>query len=96
MEHSHEDLLTIVDEEGNETLYEILFTFDSDEYERSYVVLVPHVHDIDDDEELETSVYAYIEHENGEEGSLQEIHSDEEWEMIEEVISTFLDENFPE
>ena len=32
--------ITLVDENGNEELYEVLFTFDSEDYDRSYVLLV--------------------------------------------------------
>ena len=45
----------------------------------------------DDDDD---SLYAarYTENEDGEGGELQFIESEEEWEMIEEVIHTFMDE----
>lgn len=33
-----ENKITIVDENGNEQLCEILFTFDSDQYNKSYVI----------------------------------------------------------
>ena len=33
-----ENQLTVIDENGNELLCEILFTFDSDDYNKSYVV----------------------------------------------------------
>ena len=33
--------ITLVDENGDETLYEILFTFHSEEYSKDYILLVP-------------------------------------------------------
>lgn len=33
--------ITLVDDQGNEELYEILFTFHSDDYDKSYVLLYP-------------------------------------------------------
>ena len=36
-----ENQLTVIDENGNELLCEILFTFDSDDYNKSYVVYYP-------------------------------------------------------
>ena len=42
-DHDHEEHehITIIDENGNEELYEILFTFDSDDFEKSYVLVYP-------------------------------------------------------
>lgn len=84
-----EDIITLVDEEGNEKAYHILFTFHSDDYDRSYVLIVPE--DESDEEEVSVEAYAYTsENESEEIGSLEEIESDEEWDMIEEVLNTFL------
>jgi len=33
--------ITVVDENGNEQLYEVLFTFDSEEFNKSYVLYFP-------------------------------------------------------
>ena len=41
--------ITLVDENGDETLYEILFTFHSDEYSKDYILLIPE--GVEDDEE---------------------------------------------
>ena len=38
-EHHDHEHITIIDEQGNEELYEILFTFDSDDVEKSYVLV---------------------------------------------------------
>lgn len=81
--------ITIVTEDGSEILCDILFTFHSDETGYAYVVYTPVGNDDDDD-----SLYAarYTENEDEEGGELQFIESEEEWEMIEEVIHTFMDE----
>src|ERR671928_82528 len=47
-----ENKITIVDENGNEQLCEILFTFDSDQYNKSYVIYYPIGADQDDEEEI--------------------------------------------
>lgn len=86
-----EEFITIIDEEGNEELYEILFTFDSDEYKKSYVIVYPS--GADEGEEIELTAFSYVEHENGETGELLSIESDEEWDMVEEVLNTFLAED---
>lgn len=84
--------ITVVDEDGNEQLYEVLFTFDSDEFEKSYVLYFPVGAEEDDNEEIEIHASAYVQNEEGEEGSLQPIETDEEWDMIEEMLNTFLEE----
>lgn len=90
-EHDHEhEYITIVDEEGNESLYEILFTFDSEDYNKSYVLVYPA--GSHDEEDVELQAFSYTEQEDGSSGSLEPIETDAEWDMIEEVLNTFLAE----
>ncbi|WP_423253650.1 DUF1292 domain-containing protein [Melissococcus plutonius] len=85
--HEH---ITLVDEQGNETLYEILLTIDGqEEFGRNYVLLYPAGVS---EEDVELQAYAYTENEEGTEGELQQIETDEEWDMIEEVFNTFMDD----
>jgi uncharacterized protein YrzB (UPF0473 family) len=84
--------ITVVDEEGNEQLCEVLFTFDSDEFGKSYVLYYPVGAEEDDEEDIEIHASAFIPKEDGEDGELMPIETDEEWDMIEEVLNTFLDE----
>lgn len=88
-EHEH-DYITIIDEEGNEELYEILFTFDSEDFDKSYVLVFPS--GTSEGEEVELSAFSYTESDGGLEGTLSAIETDEEWEMIEEVLNTFISE----
>lgn len=83
-----ENYLRVVDEEGNEILCEILFTFDSDEFEKSYVFYVPV--ETTDDEDVEVLCSAYEPEEDGSIGKLTPIESDEEWDMVEEVFDTYM------
>ncbi|WP_062104605.1 DUF1292 domain-containing protein [Bacillus niameyensis] len=91
MDHN-EEFITVIDEEGNEQLYEILFTFDSEEFNKSYVLYFPAGADDDENEDVEIHASAYLQSAEGEEGSLQPIETDEEWDMIEEMLNTFLAE----
>lgn len=86
-----EKQITIVDENGNEQLCEVLFTFDSDKFNKSYVLYYP-VSSEDDDEEIEIHASSYTPSEDNEDGELQQIETEEEWDMIEEMLNTFLDE----
>src|SRR5699024_8450123 len=91
-DHEHEHI-TLVDEDGNETLYEILLTIDGqEEFGRNYVLLYPAGIDEEEEEEVELQAYAYLENEDGTEGNLEQIETDKEWDMIEEVFNTFMSE----
>ncbi|MGG3450915.1 MULTISPECIES: DUF1292 domain-containing protein [Bacillaceae] len=91
MEHG-EKHITVIDENGNEQLCEVLFTFNSDEFEKSYVLYFPVGAEEDDNEEIEIHASSFLPKEDGEDGELEPIESDEEWEMIEEMLNTFLDD----
>ncbi|UJF15025.1 DUF1292 domain-containing protein [Jeotgalibaca sp. MA1X17-3] len=88
-EHNHEHI-TIVDEDGNEELFEILFTFDSEDFGKSYVLIYPA--GAPEGDEVELQAYAYVENEDGTEGDLQAIETEKEWDMIEEVLNTFMED----
>ncbi|HJE15961.1 MAG TPA: DUF1292 domain-containing protein [Lapidilactobacillus dextrinicus] len=86
--------ITLVDEKGNEELYEILFTFDSEDFNRSYVLLIPA--GAQEDEQVDIYPFAYTPDENGDatSGDLQPIEDDDEWDMVQGVLDVFLhDEN---
>ncbi|MBS4762416.1 DUF1292 domain-containing protein [Carnobacteriaceae bacterium zg-ZUI252] len=90
--HEEEQFVTIIDEDGNEELYQILFTFDSEDFGKSYVLLYPAGTSEDDDVEIQA--YAFKENEEGGAGDLLPIETEEEWDMVEEVLNTFMeDEN---
>lgn len=78
--------IIIPDENGDEHLFEVLFTFDVDNTEQSYVAVVPA--DQSEEEEVEVFAFRYEERENEEDLQLFHIESDEEWDMVEEVLQT--------
>ena len=84
--------LIIIDEDGQEIECEILFTFNSEVYVKNYVVFSP-IGDEYVDEEGYPEIHAasYIPDEDGE-GVLTSIEDDAEWDMIEEIIASFLEE----
>ncbi|EMG28559.1 hypothetical protein X560_0650 [Listeria fleischmannii 1991] len=90
-DHNHEEeqnFITIVNEEGVEEQFEILFNFDSEEFEKSYVLYFPA--GAGEDEEIEILASSYIQDEDGKEGQLMPVETDDEWDMIEEILATFL------
>ncbi|WKF85789.1 DUF1292 domain-containing protein [Lacticaseibacillus pantheris] len=83
--------ITLIDDNGNEELYNVLFTFDSDDYGKSYVLLYPEGID-DDDDDVQIEAFSFTPDENGDAsaGDLFPIEDDDEWNMVEEVLNTFL------
>lgn len=83
-----ENQITIVDEQGNEHLSEIIFTFDAEEFgNKSYVVFSP-IGEIDEDGEPIYDAMAYESSEDEEMGALFPIENEKEWEMVQEVFNT--------
>lgn len=87
---SEEERIIIPDENGEEHLFEVLFTFDVEENNTSYVAVVP----AEDSDEEEQEVYAFRYEEKGEEDDLAlfAIEADEEWDLVEEMLNTLIDE----
>lgn len=83
MELMDEKQITIMDEDGNEKVMEILFTYEHPERKKKYVFL----YEKDNPDEVIAMEY----NDNGE---LLEIESEEEYEEVEEVFNAFNDENF--
>ncbi|MFA9557150.1 DUF1292 domain-containing protein [Evansella sp. AB-rgal1] len=87
-----ENQIIIPGENGEEHLFEVLFTFDVDSTGNSYMVLAPQgTSDDVDEDEVEVHAFRYEEPE-GEELALYPIESDEEWEMVEELLNTFTEQ----
>lgn len=82
-----QEYITLIDDDGNEELYQILLTFESDEFDKSYVLVYPAGAS---DEEVELFAFSYEENEEGLEGQLDNIETNEEWDMIEEVLGAFI------
>jgi uncharacterized protein YrzB (UPF0473 family) len=86
-----EHQITVIDENGDEQLCEVLFTFESEDFGKSYVLYYP-VGANDDEEEVEIHASSFAPSENGEDGELEPIETEEEWDLVEEMLNTFLDE----
>ena len=70
------------DEEGNEIVCEIIFTYDSEATGKKYVVF-----QAEGDESGEVGAASYVEKGNGE-GELEPIETEEEWAIIEQIFSS--------
>lgn len=89
-EELEQEYITLIDDEGNEELYQILITFESEEFDKNYVLVYPAG---STEEDIELFAFTYEDDENGLEGELNNIETDEEWEMIEEVLGAFVAED---
>ena len=86
----NDNKLIYIDEDGNEVLCEILFTFDSDEFQKSYVLF----YEVgkENEEEVEVLAASYVPLEDGSVGELNDVETEEEWAMIEETLELYSDE----
>lgn len=81
--------IIVPDDNGEEHLFEVLFTFEVDETNNSYIAVVPV--EQSDDEEVEVYAFRYEETEK-DDLTLFPIESDKEWDMVEEMLNTLADE----
>lgn len=86
MAENKENQLIIIDESGNEIVCEIIFTFHSEATGKKYVIFQAL-----DDESGEVGAASYIEKEEGA-GELEPIETDEEWELIQDALNDYLDQ----
>ena len=78
----------ITNDEGQEVECEVLFTFESDETGKNYMVYT----DNTVDEEGNTKVYASIYNPDEEDQTLQPIETDKEWKIIETILNALQEE----
>ena len=97
--HNHEEhereYITLVDDQGNESLHEVVLTIDGqEEFGKNYVLLIPADAVEDENGQVEIQAYSFTENEDGTEGGLQPIPEEAtaEWNMIEEVFNSFMEE----
>lgn len=79
---------TLIDEEGKEVVYDVLFTFESEETNKNYIVYT----DQTKDEQGNIQVYASIYDPNDPNSKLEAIETEKEWKVIETILSTLQEE----
>ena len=79
---------TVINDEGKEVVCDVLFTFDSDETKKSYIVYT----DNTKDKNGNVQVYASIYDPKEENPELKPIESDKEWKVIETILQTLQEE----
>ena len=79
---------SMIDENGNEVIYDVLFTFESDETKKNYIVYT----DNNKDENGNIEVYASIYYPDEATSKLEPIKTDKEWKVIETILNTLQEE----
>ena len=87
---NEEELLTLFDENG--VLYRKMLEFYHPEFKKEYVILAEEGAQSDDDDMIELIPMINEPDESGDGGKLVPIETDEEWDMIEEVVNTNMEE----
>lgn len=87
-EKEMENTFKIVNEKGEEVLCDVLFTFDSDETKKSYIVYT----DNSLDEAGNVQVFASIYDPKQDDQKLEPITTDKEWKVIDTILNTLQEE----
>ena len=78
----------VINDQGQEIVCDVLFTFDSEETNKSYIVYT----DNSTDEEGNIQVFASIYDPKQENPKLEPIETDSEWRIIETILNTLQEE----
>lgn len=80
---------TVINEEGKEVVCSVLFTFDSDETKKSYIVYTDNTKDNQGNIQVYASIYDKEQEDNME---LLPIETDKEWKVIETILESLQEE----
>ena len=84
-----ENTFIVIDNEGKEIDFEVLFTFESDETKKNYMVYT----DNTKDENGNVRVYASVFKPDAEPLELLPVESEREWKIIETILESIEEEN---
>ena len=84
-----ENKFKVIDKDGKEIEFEVLFTFESDETKKNYMVYT----DNSTDEEGNVRVYASVFKQDAEPLELLPVETDREWKIIETILDSIQEEN---
>ena len=87
-ENMKKNTFSMIDENGVETIYDVLFTFESEETNKNYIVYT----DNTKDETGNIEVYASIYDPDDPHSKLESIKTDKEWKVIETILDTLQEE----
>lgn len=79
---------TMLDENGKEVVYDVLFTFENDETKKNYIAYTDNTRD----EAGNIQVYASTYNPDDPETKLEAIETEKEWKVIETILETLQEE----
>ena len=79
----------IMNDKGQEVTCEVLFTFDSEETKKSYIVYTDNTTDNDGN----VRVYASVYNKDAENTELMPIETEREWKIVETILESVQEEN---
>ena len=80
---------TVINSEGREVVCDVLFTFDSDETNKSYIVYTDNTKDQNGNTQVYASIYDPKQQDNME---LLPIETEKEWKVIETILESLQEE----
>ncbi len=83
------NIFTVINDEGKEVECEVLFTFDSEETKKSYMVYTDNTTDSDGN----VKVYASVYDPKGDNTELLPIETEREWKIIETILESIQEES---
>ncbi|MBM7618130.1 uncharacterized protein YrzB (UPF0473 family) [Weissella uvarum] len=87
-----QDVIALTNENGDEELFEVLFTFHSDEYNKDYLIVYPAGADFDQPVDMYPFVYHPEEAEKSTEGVVDQVEDEDELAMVEAKLNEFIDD----
>lgn len=85
------EVFTLVDEKGNEELYKEALRFQADNSDKWYICLYPV--DQEGADEVDIQAFEMRDDDKDNEVQLVPIESDAEWDMVQQVMNTFIDDD---
>ena len=79
---------TMIDQDGNEVVYDVLFTFENDETHKNYIVYTNNKKD----DQGNIEVYASIYDPENPKSKLEAIKTEKEWKVIDTILTTLQEE----
>jgi len=86
---NNKNIFKVLGEDGKEIECEVLFTFESDETKKNYIVYTDNTTDKDGN----VKVYASIYDPNNDKPDLQPIETEREWKIIETILESIQEES---
>lgn len=86
--------ISLVDRQGRHQVFNVLLTFKSDDFHKSYILIYPR--HLAKDGQIDIQAYSLPYDEdpaNPDTGKLQPIRTDQEWNMVESVLNALVGKN---